>query len=141
MKSFVIFLDFDGVLHPKMSGSFEYLKNFTRILDQFKSVRFVVSSDWRLQMSFIEIEKLFGRHYSRFIGCTPHISNAKRETEILQFVRQRDIGNFIAIDDDCRNELFYEDCTWLFKTDYFRGLDDEATEQLIQYIVYKLMQN
>lgn len=141
MKNFVIFLDFDGVLHRKMSGSFEYLNNFYRVLERFKTARFVISSDWRLQMSFKDIEAMFGTYYSRFLGCTPHINNAKRESEILQFVRTRSISQFIAVDDDCRNELFSYDCPWLFKTDYYRGLDEETTNTLIQFIENKMMRN
>lgn len=139
MKSFVIFLDFDGVLHPKMSGSFQYLKNIFRVLDQYKTAKIVISSDWRLQMRFNEIETMFGQYYSRVMGVTPHISKANRESEILQFVRLRNVGQFIAIDDDCRDELFSFDCPWLFKTDYYRGLDEEATELLIKFIDHRLM--
>lgn len=141
MKSFVIFLDFDGVLHPKMSGSFQYLNNIFRILDQFKTAKIVISSDWRLQMTFSEIEKMFGIYSSRLMGVTPHISKANRESEILQFVRIRNISQFIAIDDDCRENLFSFDCDWLFKTDFYRGLDDESTNLLIQFIDNKMMRN
>lgn len=137
----MIFLDFDGVLHPKMSGSFQYLNNIFRILDQFKSTKIVISSDWRLQMTFSDIQTMFGPYYSRVIGVTPHLSKGSRESEILQFVRQRDVGKFIAIDDDCRSELFSFDCPWLFKTDYYRGLDNEATDLLIKFIDNKMMRN
>lgn len=87
-----------------------------------------------------DYQEIFGEYANRIIGQTPIITGSTflRELEILAYVRQHSIQKFIAIDDDCRNELFNANCNWLFKTDYFRGLDVEATNNLIKFIQIKL---
>lgn len=135
-ENLTIFLDFDGVLHRKMIGNFELLANFNQVLNLFPNIKIVISSDWRHSMKPQDYQEIFGEYANRIIGKTPIIIGATflRELEILAYVRQHSIQKFIAIDDDCRNELFNRDCEWLFKTNYFRGLDTETTNNLIKFI-------
>lgn len=139
-ENLTIFLDFDGVLHRKMIGNFELLSNFNQVLNLFPNIKIVISSDWRHSMKLQDYQEIFGEYANRIIGQTPIITGSTflRELEILAYVRQHSIQKFIAIDDDCRNELFNANCNWLFKTDYFRGLDVDATNNLIKFIQIKL---
>ena len=130
----VIFLDFDGVLHRKCVDTFELIPNFIKVLDLYPKVEVVISSNWRLGMSNEAYFKIFGKYVDRIIGQTPNINPENRELEILEFVNMHKIDKFIAIDDDCRGTLFSQSCEWLFKTDYYRGLDSETTVKLIEFI-------
>ena len=78
--------------------------------------------------------KIFGKYVDIIIGQTPNINSENRELEILEFVNMHKIDKFIAIDDDCRGTLFSQSCEWLFKTDYYHGLDSETTVKLIEFI-------
>jgi hypothetical protein len=44
----VVFLDFDGVLHPGFSETFRHLPTFDRFLRTMPDTSVVISSDWRL---------------------------------------------------------------------------------------------
>lgn len=140
LQNLTMFLDFDGVLHRKMIGDFELLPNLNEVLDLFPNVVIVISSDWRHDLKAQDYQDVFGDYANRIIGKTPIMTGAPyiRQLEVLTYVKQHAIHNFIAIDDDCRGELFNEDCTWLFRTDYFRGLDKEATNDLIRFIQDKI---
>ena len=130
----ILFLDFDGVLHRKMEGNFEFLPNLFKVLNQFPEIKIVISSDWRHSLTPEACWNIFGDYCHRIIGATAKLSDSNRQAEILEYVRLNQISKFIAIDDDCRSILFDSDCQWLFKTNYFRGLDAETTEQFIGYI-------
>ena len=137
MHKEIIFLDFDGVLHPKMYGNFELMRNFTRVLDVFPSVHIVISSNWKDELNQSNINEIFGQYAHRVIGKTPNLPDMKRQDEINSYVAMNHVQLFIAIDDDCRNELFYNNCYYLFKTNYFKGLTKEKSDELIQYMISK----
>ncbi|MBX9865498.1 MAG: hypothetical protein K2Y14_01180 [Burkholderiales bacterium] len=115
------------------------MPNFFRVLEEFPCAMVVISSDWREELTDRDYIQLFGQYHSRIIGITPRIKFARREIEILQYVKNAQISQFIAIDDDCRDELFSYKCPWLFKTDFNNGLDLLATEKLLQFINDKLI--
>jgi hypothetical protein len=127
----VIFLDFDGVLHPTTRDNFELLPNFLSVLDLFPSIKVVISSNWKNSCDYAAI---FGKYANRIIGNTTTIKSGTRESEILLYVKDYKVTKFIALDDDCRNELFSDNCEFLFKTDYYRGLDITCTSKLIEFI-------
>jgi hypothetical protein len=81
---------------------------------------------------------LFGGYAKRIVGKTASLAAGNREEEILDYVKRHNLERFIAVDDDCRSHLFSQNCSWLFKTNYFVGLDTEATQELIKYIEQKL---
>ncbi|MBY0379515.1 MAG: hypothetical protein K2P99_03825 [Burkholderiales bacterium] len=134
----IIFLDFDGVLHPKTRENFECLPNFISILKDFVTIKVVISSDWRDGISNDYLQSIFGVYSERIIGKTPNLFEKTREKEILKFVGNHKINKFIAIDDDCRGELFTKDCNWLFKTNYFKGLDEQSSIELRKFLVDRL---
>jgi hypothetical protein len=133
-----VFLDFDGVLHRKMIGNFELLPNFTKLLDKYPEIMVVISSDWRHELKKTDYQSIFGKYSTRIIGVTGKHTDKKREVEILEYVRLHNIEHFIAVDDDCRNELFSQGCPWLFKTSYFKGLNDETLFRLDEFIKNRL---
>lgn len=71
----ILFLDFDGVLHPEGVGEdlhFVHLTNLEAVLREFPSVQVVVSSAWRLDMPLEELQQKFSQDIrARVIGVTP----------------------------------------------------------------------
>lgn len=133
-EKFTIFLDFDGVLHRKMNGTFEYVQNFMLVLDLYPNADVVISSNWRNAIRTNFVLEVFGKYASRIVGATPYLPTENRENEILEYVKTNHVKKFIAIDDDCRNNQFRKNCPWLFKTNYFIGLNKSITNELLKYI-------
>jgi|LauGreDrversion4_2_1035121.scaffolds.fasta_scaffold17344_7 hypothetical protein len=133
-----LFLDFDGVLHRKMDGNFEFMPNLFKVLEHYQLLEIVISSSWRNELSQLSIDDLFGSYAERVVGKTPSFITGSREQEILDYVTRHKLKHFIAVDDDCRGNLFSNNCPWLFKTNYFTGLNTETTQELIKFIKYKL---
>lgn len=120
----VLFLDFDGVLHPEPSNrkdTFTQLPLVENILREFPTVEIVISSAWRLDWwespKAVAVENL-RRHFSadiaqRVVGVTPLIKRTseeqawnedfgpRREIECLAWLRaNRPPGTpWLALDD------------------------------------------
>lgn len=133
-----LFLDFDGVLHRKMDGNFEFMPNLFKVLERYQRLEIVISSSWRNGLNKFSIDDLFESYAKRVVGKTPSFINGNREQEILDYVRRHKLKHFIAVDDDCRGNLFSNNCPWLFMTNYFIGLNTETTQKLIKFIKHKL---
>lgn len=138
MNKITLFLDFDGVLHPSMHGSFCYMHNLFKVLDLYPEMKLVVSSDWRHGATPEYFSQVFGDYIHRVAGVTPHLPHGLRQDEILSYVKEYGLKKFIAIDDDCRRELFNADCSWLFRTNYFKGLDATTLQAFIKFIQEQL---
>ena len=120
-----IFLDIDGVLATSHQfytnskrwpeyGSYRFddkcVKVFNEILDKTDS-RIVLSSDWKLNYTLKELDNIFeiNKINGRVIDITPSLWGTKyrslkdlevcRAEEILAFVSQYDITNYVVIDD------------------------------------------
>ena len=100
----VLFLDFDGVLHPNLPKEDEL---FCRVpllsaLEEI-DVEIVISSSWRFQSSLPELKQLFPPMLARkIVGVTGAALNGKysRFREIQRYAIHADISeNFIALDD------------------------------------------
>ncbi len=98
-----IYLDFDGVLHgvPYVKEPFELLPGFEAILRAHPKTEVVITSSWREQFAFEEMQTWFAedvRH--QIIGVTPIMPDYKRVHEIRAHVRQTGYrGRFVVIDD------------------------------------------
>jgi hypothetical protein len=76
----VIFLDFDGVLHPyspwpfteeEKRSHFQHLPRLESVLRDYPETRVVISSDWRLHVSIEELRAHFAPDIQpRVIGAT-----------------------------------------------------------------------
>lgn len=140
----ILFLDFDGVLHPEpcfdRTQFFSFLPKLEMVLHDFPSVKIVISSTWRENRSLHELRGFFSetiRH--RIIGTTPHWRDCTELLEIIGFQRQTEIEawlrnspepweSWIVIDD--KSYLFRPFLPNLIKTVSAIGFDEVAEMQL-----------
>lgn len=107
----VLFLDFDGVLHPfgepALDEDFRLIENpnlfaWLPVLDQllayYPHVRIIVSSDWRRLCDDETLVRLLGPLGGRFIGVVETWGGTRAE-EILEEARRRCLTHWLAIDD------------------------------------------
>ena len=75
----LLFLDFDGVLHP-VSGSSKFnlgsMREIKAVINYFKDLQIVITSSWREEKSLNELVTLLGSVVGeRVIGTTPIIDD------------------------------------------------------------------
>lgn len=76
----ILFLDFDGVLHPEgeyhihnVGADFCFLPRLDTLLREFSFVKIVISSSWREQLHYKTLLKPFSSDIRyRILGATPH---------------------------------------------------------------------
>ena len=141
----ILFLDFDGVLHPQHDGeptpadrAFCHLARFEAVMRDFPGVQIVISSMWREQCSLDELRARFLPDIAaRNIGVTPVTPRiddkympARREGEILDLLMsaQRLDEPWLAFDDANWQFRQHRDrviaCTW------YVGLDNSIEAAL-----------
>lgn len=142
----ILFLDFDGVLHPQHDGEptpvdrvFCHLTRFEAVMRDFPNVEIVISSTWRYQFTLDQLRARFSPDIAaRIIDTTPqterHLESqylpARREEEILDWLvtTGRECVPWIALDDAAWQFERHRDrliaCTW------YVGLDDAAEMKL-----------
>ncbi|MCJ2374016.1 MULTISPECIES: HAD domain-containing protein [Pseudomonas] len=125
-KHHVLFLDFDGVLHPDavyLSSSgpilrnegelFMWAPNLENVLEQFPSVSLVLSTSWVRRLGFKRAKNYLSTALSsRVVGATWHSSMAKawadddpwdgrsRYEQISRYASRCHLRSWISIDDD-----------------------------------------
>ncbi|WP_228897684.1 HAD domain-containing protein [Acidovorax sp. Leaf73] len=140
----ILFLDFDGVLHPEHcheSKHFCCLPILEEVLRQAPEWKVVVTSTWRLDQPFEAILQRFSPDIARVIeGVTPKycdLSNVpdtlvgyQREAECHAWLRTNDVShiNWLALDD--RSWLFRPFSKSLFLIDGREGLTKIIKPQL-----------
>lgn len=130
----IVFIDFDGVLHPvRGQDKFQYLPSLLELLDEFPDIRIVVSSSWRTIMDEAVLESMFERHACKFIGTTGEMEAPGevhgRMLEIQSWIIKHEYtGPWLAVDDAV--EEFSSDCPNLFVCDPNKGLEHEALQRL-----------
>lgn len=110
----ILFLDFDGVLHPEYEGqavpvdvAFCHLPRFEAVLRDFPQIEVVISSTWRHHLTLNQLRERFAADLrARIVGVTPTSadgasSRQQREMECLEWLStHRAIGTpWIALDD------------------------------------------
>lgn len=132
----ILFLDFDGVLHPRSPGQhlFSNLARLEAVLRDFEFVEVVITSTWREDMSLDQLQTLFSPDIRpRIIGTTPVVEiefppgpHGSREAEIRRFLEQDEHKDrpWIALDDEER--LFTPDCANLIKCATLTGFEENA---------------
>lgn len=118
----LLFLDFDGVLHPYApwphdevvrAGYFQRLPRLEAVLRDFPGVRVVVSSDWRRHHAIEELREFFSEDIrDRVIGTTGREpvgihAMGQRHLQAEEFLRDHNLVGtpWIAIDDIPSNYL------------------------------------
>jgi len=130
----VLFLDFDGVLHPdgcERQALFSHMPVFCEVLqaaDPRREVPIVVSSMWRYDCSIAQLRALFPADMAhQIVGVTPDLMDqpgpwgmegggarsGSRQREVIAWMRTHSpAGQWLAIDD--RASYFAQDCPDLF---------------------------
>ena len=149
----ILFLDFDGVLHPnnRPGALFMWVPRLAMWLADWPGVEVVISSSWRAVHSLHEMVKLLGPGVgSRVVGCTPLLRQEVPEWRVYPKVptgatarksygRQAEIDAWLAMSwqpkrpwvalDDMPS-LFELDCAWLVSCNGHAGLSGENLVQL-----------
>jgi hypothetical protein len=145
----ILFLDFDGVLHPFPMGPADEHMSATsplwQILDRIPALSVVITSTWREQYSFGELVEMLIAHggegfNSRFVGVTPILESA---SDYVPGIRQREIESwlnangsehetFIILDDI--EEYFDTTCKNLYLVDGVTGLTNDDVEAIALWL-------
>ena len=110
----VLFIDFDGVLHPATSGPgvmnsavlatplWGWVPTLARVLRPHADVGLVVHSSWRCTHNVEELRSLLGPLGSRVVGSTP---DGQRYESCLRWLRLNPTYTSYRILDDDRREF------------------------------------
>jgi len=139
----IVFLDFDGVLHPdpcRDEQLFEHAPRLTRALEEFPEASVVLSTSWRTFLKFEQlVEPLDADLQRRVIGVTPRFAEFAAKRELVPYRRQAECVHWlsqngmndsawIALDD--RPSWFEPYCENLVACDALVGFDDEVAGRL-----------
>lgn len=138
----VLFLDFDGVLHPEpchQPGQLLCeLPRIEGVLRDFPESQVVVSSTWRDTRSLGELQGIFSPDVAgRVVGVTPHwrqlehtVYSHHRQAEVEAWlkVNRAPWDRFVVLDD--RAWLFSPFYAPLLKCDPATGMDDLVEQRL-----------
>lgn len=140
----VLFLDFDGVLHPMPRGEadvFASLHLLEAVLREFEAVQVVISSSWREVHPFDEIREYFSPDLQRrIIGVTPmRFSQSKvpleakgfsRHAECVTYMRRHRMPGepWLVLDD--QPDLFNPSCEQLLLVDGSTGMTAADADRL-----------
>ena len=137
LSASLLFLDFDGVLHPAGGEAqhFVNLPRLERLLREYPKVDLVISSAWQDGHTLEELKGFFSEDVAaRIIGVTrsvdPDHEAESRYDQIAMYVRCLRHGPmaWVALDDAAHE--FPDCCTQLVLCDSARGFDDEAETRL-----------
>ena len=124
----ILFLDFDGVLHPNNQPDLLFVRvpRLALWLDAWPAVDVVVSSSWRVQHSQQEMVEMLARVIgARVVGCTPWAARQRDDnvysalrTTVLTHERQPEVQAWLAASwDPERAWVALDDMPYLFDAD------------------------
>jgi hypothetical protein len=128
---FILFLDFDGVLHPGNSGTFRHMPLLMDLMRVCPQLRIVVSSSWRSSHSLADLRSWFPvALHQKIVAVTPELvtDRANRQREIEHWLQQYHVRHFCALDDDPR--LFEKEWPCLVLTDNAYGMTVKTVEEI-----------
>ena len=155
----LLFLDIDGVLNSIQANSMfnkfrkagslpdhyrsfrehEFcpicVSNLINIVEEYKDLKIVVSSTWRLGQSTEDLQTLLGDigiPKDRIIGKTPSLSGQERGNEIYDWLTNNNHTKtkYAVLDDDSDMTMVWDS---FFQTDNYVGLDYRVAEKVIKY--------
>lgn len=145
----IIFLDFDGVLHPfpmtPTSTHFSSIALLWRVLKKMPGASVVITSTWRETASLPQLVELLTAHdgkdfADRFVGITPIMECAIdrvpgiRQREIESWLNDKGLtGEHYIILDDIE-EYFDSSCTHLYLVDGTTGLTEHDAEMIPKWL-------
>ena len=137
MSQKCIYLDFDGVLHPKSVGKQQLFTHMPLLASTLAAgtASIVISSSWRLHEPLEYLRGLFPQALqSRVLGCTAQVGHGPlaRWREIHQHAALHGVGPWVALD-DAKSE-FPPDCENLILCDGTTGLQAAQLLQLRRWL-------
>jgi hypothetical protein len=132
----VLFLDFDGVLHPTSHSS--TLFSQMNLLEQALgdgACQIVISSSWRFHMDLSKLRSQFPNSIQeRILGVTgePYIGSYARFHEINAYVQEQEIDDWRALDDAFWE--FPKGCEQLIRCNPNTGLTGSEVNQLQSWL-------
>ena len=124
MPDKVLFLDFDGVLHPTSHGSVLFSQmNLLEDAIGSESCQIVISSSWRFHLELPKLRDYFSQKIrAQIVGATgePYIGSYARFHEINAYVSTHGITDWVALDDAYWE--FPKSCTQLIRCNPNTGI-------------------
>jgi len=149
----VIFLDIDGVLNSEAyfiarGKNFSLLPKFSYDLDPIAVERLnkimdstnaeiVLSSTWRLSPLQQVVDALKYKGFKHDIKFTTTRQHMDRGLQILKFVEENDLQQYVVIDDDSYDIEVYIDKDKFVHTRWKTGLLDSHVDYIIEYFKEK----
>lgn len=136
MSKKVLFLDFDGVLHPTTHGS--ALLSQLPLLEsalEGRDYSMVISSSWRFHMEMEDLKKHFSSSVQNKIGGVTgdaYIGAYARFHEINAYAMQNGITNWRTLDDSYWE--FPQGCSQLIRCNPNSGLTQREVKTLIKWL-------
>jgi HAD domain in Swiss Army Knife RNA repair proteins len=134
----LLFLDFDGVLHPThFAGEDPF--NRVHLLEEAlagSDLGIVISSSWRFTHSLKKLQKLLpGSISNLIIGVTgaPVIGKHPRYQEIQNFLQTHEASSWRALDDSYWE--FPSPCPELIRCNPNTGISEKQIQELRQWVV------
>jgi hypothetical protein len=136
MAKKVLFLDFDGVLHPTTHGSV-LLSQLPLLESTLEGCDYsmVISSSWRFHMEMENLKKHFSSSVqNKIVGVTgdAYIGAYARFHEINAYAMQNGITNWRALDDSYWE--FPQGCSQLIRCNPNSGLTQREVKTLIEWL-------
>lgn len=134
----LVFLDFDGVLHPCTAGTFTRLPSFESFLREQPDVGVVLTTTWRLDSSLADLRDYFAPDLrDRILDLTDALPDTTRAQRFQEIVRWRQAHHvqalpWAALDDTA--DLFPPYCPELVLCDTIKGLRPAQFAQLHQVL-------
>jgi hypothetical protein len=137
----LLFLDFDGVLHPNFSQEGEYFSRTSYLMDALDGfagdVEIIVSSSWRFHYwpAHVLLQKIPKAIAPLVTGFTPEVEPGmhQRYREICAYLKGRsESPDWRALDDAI--DEFPKGCRELIECDGRIGLDDGTAIRLRRWL-------
>ena len=136
MSKKVLFLDFDGVLHPTTHGS-ALLSQLPLLESALEGCDYtmVISSSWRFHLEMEDLKRHFSSSVqNKIVGVTgdAYIGAYARFHEINAYAMQNGITNWRALDDSYWE--FPQGCSQLIRCNPNSGLTQREVKTLIEWL-------